>query len=647
MNSSPPVATVKRSVDQGRARSIEWLLVVVLSAAKLWIAQARTLSALGWGAVDDHWFLSRAQSILAGEWLGPYDENTLVKGAGYPLFVAFTNIFAIPLLFAQQLLYAVACVVVYIALKPVIRTTGARVAIFAVLLFNPMCFSEDLANRTIRDAIYPSLALLIVAGVTGALLRRDERVRRLLPWLLLTGLAFALFWHTREEGIWIIPFLLCGIAILGKKRDARAMLIAGVPVAIFAFAYAAIVITNGLHYGAFTAVEFKEKSFLRAYGSLISVRQHPPLARIPVPKETRQRIYAVSPAFAELRPFLEGEIGKMWASVSPPGHPGEIGGGMFIWTFRDAVAAAGYYRRGAPAVTRYYDRVAAEIEAARASGRLDARRPRASMVPPLLWGQRTAVVQTWLRGCVDLARFKQFLIRQTYSEGSDEELALFADLTRSRLAPRDESFVHIIGSARYANGPLDLSIQQDDGRPVVGASVSAKNGRFEIWSPAHDAWFVLSADGREIDRIPLNYDGRFVSGNPRVRLSVDSISIEMERNDRSVLDEFRFRIMDAVGKTYQVAFLPFTIIALLLYLANLKWIVRWRGRWDLPILLAGLLASVMFHTLMLALIEVASFNSFLGRYESPGHALMILAVALAAHDGIIATRARWRRRLPV
>jgi len=642
MNPPAPVVTVKR----------EWILILVLSAAKLWIAQARTLTAIGWAAVDDAWFLNKAQSLLAGQWLGTYDENTLIKGVGYPLFVAFTHTFSISVLFAHQFFYVIACAVVCIALKPVIRSSGARVAIFALLLFNPMSFSEDLGNRPIREAIYHSLSLLIVAGVAASLLHRDEPLRKLFPWVLLTGCSLAFFWHTREEGVWILPFLACAFVALvlwvnrdRKARYRRALLIGGVPAVIFALAYIAIIVTNGLHYGVFTAVEFKQKSFLRAYGSLVAVRQHPPVRRLAVPRETRMRIYAVSPAFAELRPYLEGEVGKMWASVSPPGPPGEIGGGMFMWALRQSVAAAGYYRRGGPAVVRYYDRLSAEIEAARASGRLDARRARASMAPPLLWGQRTEVFTTWLRGCVGLARFSSFWLRQSYSEGSDEELAIFTDLTHSRIAPRDETFVHIIGTAQSANGPLDFSIQQkEDGRPVLGASVSAENGRFEIWSPAHDAWFVLSSGGHEIERIPLNYDGRFVSRNPGVRLAVQSISIEMERNDRSALDEFRFRVMGAIGRTWQLVFLPFAIIALLLYLANLKWIVRWRGSWDVAILLAGMLAAVLFHTLMLALIQVVSFESFLGRYESPGHALMILAVALLAHDGIIATRARWAAR---
>jgi hypothetical protein len=51
-------------------RRNELIAVIVIGAVKLWIASARTLTAYGWSWIDDVWFLRRAQSIAAGQWLG-------------------------------------------------------------------------------------------------------------------------------------------------------------------------------------------------------------------------------------------------------------------------------------------------------------------------------------------------------------------------------------------------------------------------------------------------------------------------------------------------------------------------------------------------------------------------------------------------
>src|SRR5205085_1701027 len=118
-------------------------VIVAATAVKLWLAGARTLEAIGWAGHDDWWFLQRAIAILHGHWLGPYNHLTLIKGQGYPLWVAFISTLHVPLLFAQQLLYALACFAVCRAL-PVGRT---RAILFVVLLFNPISVSDNTSIR--------------------------------------------------------------------------------------------------------------------------------------------------------------------------------------------------------------------------------------------------------------------------------------------------------------------------------------------------------------------------------------------------------------------------------------------------------------------------------------------------------------------
>jgi len=172
---------------------VSWMVIVIAASTKLWLTACRTLDAIGWADYDDHWFLRKAISILDGRWLGPYNSMTLIKGAAYPLWIAFVSRLGIPLLPAQQLLYALASLAVSVALAPSIRSSAARVVLFVVVLFNPMTFSDDIASRVAREGFYPALGLLIFAGVAGAALRLEARRRDALPWVLLSGVAFAVF----------------------------------------------------------------------------------------------------------------------------------------------------------------------------------------------------------------------------------------------------------------------------------------------------------------------------------------------------------------------------------------------------------------------------------------------------------------------
>src|ERR1043165_4299116 len=45
---------------------------------------------------DDGHYMSQARSIIDGEWLGAYDQMTLIKGPGFPLFLVLNRITHLP-----------------------------------------------------------------------------------------------------------------------------------------------------------------------------------------------------------------------------------------------------------------------------------------------------------------------------------------------------------------------------------------------------------------------------------------------------------------------------------------------------------------------------------------------------------------------
>ena len=143
---------------------------------------------------------------------------------------------------------------------------------------------------------------------------------------------------------------------------------------------------NHYYYNGWISVDAKDGGFPNAYGALLRITPAEEISGVPVTKETRLRAYAVSPTFAELQPILEGRTGTIWAThgwEKDDDHPHanqEIRGGWFGWALRQAAYETGYYR-DAGTTSRFWQRVADEINAACDDGRLDGGRPRSGFFP--------------------------------------------------------------------------------------------------------------------------------------------------------------------------------------------------------------------------------------------------------------------------
>lgn len=423
------------------------LAALALVALKLWLVSAQSIFALGFASHDDALFINRAQDLLAGTWLGPYHQLTLAHAPMYPLFIAAMWLLHVPLFPAQQLLYVAGCAALVIALRPLLARPWVAFALFAVLLFNPVTFDTAVHGRVLRQNILPGLTLLVLAGFTGFLARRDQAPGRTVRWLALAAAALPAFWLTRNESVWLLPCLglLVAFGWFTLWREARpgalrrTALLVLVPLAGWAAGLGLVSTLNWRVYGVFTTTEFKQRDFNDAYGALSRVEPARWRQFIHVPREVRERLYPLSPAFAELQPHLEGELGLAWAGISEsvhhiPAAEREIGAGWFMWTLRDAVIRAGH-GGSAVEVAAYYRRLAREINDACDRGAIAAGPRRSGFVPPLRSEHLHPFRDSAVAGFHLLTGFGQMSVRTEPSAGSPEELARFAKLTRGRLSP--------------------------------------------------------------------------------------------------------------------------------------------------------------------------------------------------------------------
>jgi hypothetical protein len=415
--------------------------LAILSGLKFWLASGQFITARAYTRHDDRLYLTLAQHVAGGRWLGPYDNLTLAKGPFYPLWIAGTFIAGVPLSLSQTLLYITACVVTVLAVRPIVQPIPLLLLIFAVLLFNPAVTS---VHFVLREGVYYALTLLVFACFIGLFLRRYASVSVFWRWAVVGGLALGAFWLTREEGVWILPsvlFILAATALLVWRRYGvrgwRHLVAVASPVALLGMTLASVSSVNLHRYGVPSVTEFDSPEWLAAYGALSRVEHDNWRQYVLVPRDVRQRIYEVSPAFADLKPFLEGELGQIWSSFPCqllPTTCGDIGGGWFMWAFRDAVAAAGHYRSG-PAALDYYRRVADEVNTACANGALPCGPPRATMLPPWRAEYLPAVQDSLLRAARYFVQFEGVTSIAGPSDGDELALLPFRTVTRDRIMP--------------------------------------------------------------------------------------------------------------------------------------------------------------------------------------------------------------------
>jgi hypothetical protein len=350
-----------------------WMLVIII--ARLWLVEAQDLLAT-YTPHDDYLFVKLAKHILNGDWLGPYDQVTLVKGPVYPLFIAFGNLLGIPLLLFQHLLYSGICVVAIMAFRPLLRKQWLFLFIFFFLLFNPFTYVYPATGRAFRFGLSLPLVLALFSCMGGMLLRAELSFARQLRWSIAIGAVFSLLWYTREEGIWLLPslalFVLCFFlmpsSFRSKKSIKKIALLLPVPILFFGLT-TTLLLLNQKYYGAQCIIELKSPEFQDALGGLMNINEVENKRFVVVNRENQEAAYRVSPTFRKLKPaFDEGKKGA------------QLPKSFYIWVLRDMVRKSGY-SDSLPEALDFYRKVGEEINTACTSGAISCLDRKASIKP--------------------------------------------------------------------------------------------------------------------------------------------------------------------------------------------------------------------------------------------------------------------------
>jgi hypothetical protein len=347
-------------------------------------------------------FFRTVRNLLEGLWLGPFDNLTLAKGPLLSLLAAFAHLLGFPYKPLEFFLYLCICLWFALFINRCTRSEWLAIGLFFALAFNPVSWSSY--NMIfMREPLYMITSLAVFVACAWAFW--GERTNRKTVWFgMALGLSFAMFWLTREEGIWLYPALalMVGFAILlprsgesfflsciaNGKHLAKVMSVAVLFGSITIGTVAAI---NYQHYGRFITCEFRSPEFLHAYSALARIKSSINERFYPVSSEAIKLAFSVSNTAAKLEPEFRRATDLHRQSLSSDNtspenetEEREFNGAIFMWALRHAAQRVGVYSDARNA-TGFFQRMGDEINAACDDHRLRCNEKRETFAPPLPW----------------------------------------------------------------------------------------------------------------------------------------------------------------------------------------------------------------------------------------------------------------------
>ena len=313
----------RKNLSTGKKELCFFLILVLLGAGKQFLVYNLPIMAVPRGIHDDWIMVHMADALRNGQWLGEYNDLTLTKGMFFPLYLAVINFLHLSYLNVTALLYTVSCMLFVYALRPLLKKDWACLVLYLVLLWNPVSYSVQAFQRVYRNSISYIQVLLIFGGLLALWLRRREPVRKQLLWLLTAAAGMVSFFYTREDAIWVEPFLIVFVLVylgsmffLWRKEHAKAYAVKAVLVLLpFLCVWGAgqlIAQENYNHYNIRLTNELQKGGFAEMYKSMMAVKPEEDIPGVTMTREKVARMCDECPTLKELEPYIHSSDAWAW-----------------------------------------------------------------------------------------------------------------------------------------------------------------------------------------------------------------------------------------------------------------------------------------------------------------------------------------------
>jgi hypothetical protein len=446
-------------------------LLIIISIFKLVTSFFIPINFIQSALHDDALFVEQALALSNLNWLGEFNNRTMIKGAIFPIFLNTSLIFHIPLRLLESLLVIFSSLFFIRSLNFFKLSNNIKIILFILLIFSPIIYSS-LDYRILRDMIYPWLLLLILSQLIIILCSIYSFDK--FSWKVTIYNSFILsfflfiFFGTREEGIWILPllilfaFLIIFITIKNKRfKNFYFIFIPILFLKLFFLSYGSL---NNFYYDTFTLNDFKNPSYVSGYSSILRV-ENDSKTRYDGPSfQTWDLIFQISPAARKLKSAIKGESYNNWSIMgcktiidqrpylSNYDCSNNMVSSYLIFSFRDVLWDSGF--KSPNDIYKIMDDIAFEIDQACDSGLIVCNRKIHNILPP-----STFTTSAFIDALKNLPFTFKILFQSSYpdvkslnSYGEYESLETFSDKFSIKIFPLHEKI----------STPSNSFIYQDD-----------------------------------------------------------------------------------------------------------------------------------------------------------------------------------------
>lgn len=270
---------------------------------------------------DDTLFYQLGYNIAHFRWLGDFSPVSNIKGPVYPIFIAISIFFHIPLRILEATFAILTSYYFIKFLGKVGINRNLLIIAYVLLIFYPYQYGF-IDFRILRDMIYPQICLMVFASLGRIYYSIKSNGEISKKHAIIFGLFLFLYQNTREESVWIVPSLfLTFITIFVFLRNKFHLLIKSIliSVLIYFFLSCSLGVLNYAKHGSAIGNVFKNSDFQSGYGALYRIKRDRLLLES-VNREDFDRLYAISPTLSKLKDYIGSDQYNGWIETACYAH---------------------------------------------------------------------------------------------------------------------------------------------------------------------------------------------------------------------------------------------------------------------------------------------------------------------------------------
>ena len=366
-----------------------WFIICILIFTIIRLVLTASIPITGFPSqvYDDDLMVKMAESIRSGNWLGEYDSNTLVKGPFFPFLLALINYIGLSYINVMNIIYIMACAYFIYTIKNLFKSKISLLIIYILLIFNPVSYASWTLQRVYRNGITLAQVLFIIGSMYALYERRNQKsIKGLIVFPIIAGLALSSLWLTREDGIWILPFVLMVIIItivslivknridnIKKIRINKNLVLklitAVLPIILLIVSLNIVRLVNKNYYGVSVYNEISDGYFGKVIKIMYSVKTDENIEYVTVTRKKLNMLYEQSETLNSIKNELEKSMNAWDGADRKPGD-GQVEDGWFWWALKSAVEEKGMYEN-AEMANEFYKKIYEEIDTAIKEGNLE------------------------------------------------------------------------------------------------------------------------------------------------------------------------------------------------------------------------------------------------------------------------------------